>query len=324
VLEVLLNTARLIYVFMRSSSTGSGLAGEAGSMAITASKNGSAGATITPTITDLGSTLGAGWYTLALTSGHLNTLGQMALHIISSNTIPNDDVLLNVIAVDKTDAVHFGLSSLPNAAAAASGGLPTIGTGANQFTTDGAGNVNADVVVPASLATAADVTASTATIASDITASTATIASDITASTATIASDITASTATIASDITASTATIASDITTSQAAIIAAIPSASTVASAILDAARSGHITLGSVGEGIALATSLLQGNFFIDNVTPSVNGPTAQRLRCWLSASAMSGVTPGGSGQGEFATFLVTTTYSGPGAVATHKVVQQ
>ena len=301
-LEVLLNTARLIYVFMRSSSTGSGLAGEAGSMAITASKNGSAGATITPTITDLGSTLGAGWYTLALTSGHLNTLGQMALHIISSNTIPNDDVLLNVIAVDKTDAVHFGLSSLPNAAAAASGGLPTIGTGANQFTTDGAGNVNADVVVPASLATAADVTASTATIASDITASTATIASDITAS----------------------TATIASDITTSQAAIIAAIPSASTVASAILDAARSGHITLGSVGEGIALATSLLQGNFFIDNVTPSVNGPTAQRLRCWLSASAMSGVTPGGSGQGEFATFLVTTTYSGPGAVATHKVVQQ
>jgi hypothetical protein len=96
------------------------------------------------------------------------------------------------------------------------------------------------------------------------------------------------------------------------------------IATAVLDAARSGHIILGSIGEGIALATSLLQGNFFIDNVTPTINGPTAQRLRCWLSSAAMSGVTPGGSGQGEFATFLVATTYSGPGVVVTHKVTQQ
>jgi len=128
----------------------------------------------------------------------------------------------------------------------------------------------------------------------------------------------------LTTDVTSAEATIVADIASSQAAIIAAIPSDASIASAVLDAARSGHITLGSVGEGIALACSLLQGNFFIDNVTPSANGPTAQRLRCWLSASAMSGVTPGGSGEGEFATFLVTTTYSGPGAVSTHKVVQQ
>jgi len=81
---------------------------------------------------------------------------------------------------------------------------------------------------------------------------------------------------------------------------------------------------LGSIGEGIALATSLLQGNFYIDNVTNTDNGPTAQRLRCWLSAAAMAGVTPGGLGQGEFATFLVTTTYAGPNKVTTHQVTQQ
>lgn len=105
---------------------------------------------------------------------------------------------------------------------------------------------------------------------------------------------------------------------------IQAVGNPTAIAQAVLDVARSGHITLGTIGEGIALATSLLQGNFFIDNVTPSANGPTAQRLRCFLSATAMSGVTPGGTGQGEFATFLVATTYSGPGAVATHKVTQQ
>lgn len=106
---------------------------------------------------------------------------------------------------------------------------------------------------------------------------------------------------------------------------IAAIPSAATIRDAVLDAARSGHIVVGSIGEGIALATSLLQGNFFIDNVdNTDPNGPTAQRLRCWLSAAAMAGVTAGGTGQGEFATFLVTTTYEGPNKIVTHKVVQQ
>jgi hypothetical protein len=37
-----------------------------------------------------------------------------------------------------------------------------------------------------------------------------------------------------------------------------------------------------------------------------------------------MAGATPGGTGQGEFATFLVTTTYVGPNKIVTHKVVQQ
>jgi hypothetical protein len=43
---------------------------------------------------------------------------------------------------DVTDSVRFGLTALPNAAAAAAGGLPTAGTGANQLSTDGSGRVN--------------------------------------------------------------------------------------------------------------------------------------------------------------------------------------
>lgn len=94
---------------------------------------------------------------------------------------------------------------------------------------------------------------------------------------------------------------------------------------AILDAARSGHVTLGTVGEGIAIATSLLQGNFYMDqtnNTNP--NGQTSARIRCFHTGSAAAAATPGGSGEGEFATFVVTTTYSGPSKITDHRVVQQ
>jgi hypothetical protein len=106
---------------------------------------------------------------------------------------------------------------------------------------------------------------------------------------------------------------------------VAGVPTAASIRDAILDAARSGHLIPGTIGEGIALATSLLQGNFFIDEVDNSdPNGPTSQRLRCFVDAAAMASITPGGSGEGEFATFVVTTTYEGPNKITTHQVVQQ
>lgn len=93
---------------------------------------------------------------------------------------------------------------------------------------------------------------------------------------------------------------------------------------AILDAARTGHIATGSIGEGVAIATALLQGNFYMDNVTNAFNGQTAARMRCFHTGAAAQAATPGGTGQGEFATFLVTTTYNGPNKVTSHRVVQQ
>lgn len=116
-----------------------------------------------------------------------------------------------------------------------------------------------------------------------------------------------------------------STVSAAQTAIIAAIPSATVIRDAILNAARSGHLTAGTIGEGIALATSLLQGNFYIDNIdNTNPNGPISQRLRCFVSGAAMAGVSYGGTGQGEFKTFLVATTYDGPNKTHDHKVVEQ
>jgi hypothetical protein len=109
------------------------------------------------------------------------------------------------------------------------------------------------------------------------------------------------------------------------ATAIGALPTANEIRDAVLNATRSGFIATGSVGEGIALATSLLQGNYYIDNIDNSnSNGPVAQRLRCFISAAAMASVSYGGTGEGEFATFLVTTTYDGVNKIHDHKVVQQ
>lgn len=113
--------------------------------------------------------------------------------------------------------------------------------------------------------------------------------------------------------------------TTSGLPLKSDIPSAASIRDAILDAARTGHVALGSIGEAIALSASLLQGNFYIDQTdNSSPNGQTAARLRCFSSGVAAAAATSGGSGEGEFATFLVTTTYTGPGKVDTHRVVQQ
>lgn len=102
------------------------------------------------------------------------------------------------------------------------------------------------------------------------------------------------------------------------------IATATKARDAILNAVRSGFVGVGTVGEGIAIASSLMQGNFYMDQVTNSSNGQTAARIRCFHTGAATSAATSGGSGQGEFATFIVTTAYSGPNKITTHRVVQQ
>lgn len=102
------------------------------------------------------------------------------------------------------------------------------------------------------------------------------------------------------------------------------VPSAAEIRDAIFDAARSGFITSGTIGEGIAVTAAMLEGNFFMDQITNTSNGQTVSRMRCFHTGAAAAAATDGGSGEGEFATFIVTTTYSGPNKVATHTVVQQ
>lgn len=91
------STARNRMVFMVDGTDGkTGLPGL--TLTITASKNGGAFASITPTVTDRGS----GWYNLALTTAHTDTLGDLALHITSTGA-------------DATDALDEVLVELPGA-----------------------------------------------------------------------------------------------------------------------------------------------------------------------------------------------------------------
>jgi hypothetical protein len=102
------------------------------------------------------------------------------------------------------------------------------------------------------------------------------------------------------------------------------VPTAIEIRDAILASARAGYLVSGSIGEGVSVAVALLQGNFYMDTVVNGGNGQTSARLRCFSSGAGAQAATPGGSGQGEFATFIVTTTYAGPNKVVTHRVVQQ
>jgi hypothetical protein len=93
------STARDIVVFMTDSSDH--VSGKTGlTLTITASKNAAAFASITPTVTELAT----GWYKLALTTSHTDTLGDLALHITATGADPTD-TLMQVLALLPGDAV---------------------------------------------------------------------------------------------------------------------------------------------------------------------------------------------------------------------------
>lgn len=76
-------------------------------LTVTASKDGGAFGSISPTVTERGN----GWYSIALTSSHTDTLGDIALQITAASADPSS-VLGQVIAADLNDAVDLGLTNL--------------------------------------------------------------------------------------------------------------------------------------------------------------------------------------------------------------------
>jgi hypothetical protein len=79
-----------------------GLAGL--TLTITASKDGAAFASISPTVTDRGN----GWYNIALTSSHTDTLGDLALHVTSTGADPLDlqyDVVTDLPGAEFTTVI---------------------------------------------------------------------------------------------------------------------------------------------------------------------------------------------------------------------------
>lgn len=79
------STGRNVLVFMTDSADH--VTGKASlTLTITASKDGGAFASISPTVTERGN----GWYSLALTSSHTDTLGDLALHVTATGADPSD------------------------------------------------------------------------------------------------------------------------------------------------------------------------------------------------------------------------------------------
>jgi hypothetical protein len=108
------STARNKMVFMTAASDHvAGLAGL--TLTITASKDGAAFASISPTVTDRGS----GWYNLALTTAHTDTLGDFNLHITGAAADPTD-LAWEVVALLPGDPVTLAADSVNSTSVAAS------------------------------------------------------------------------------------------------------------------------------------------------------------------------------------------------------------
>lgn len=95
--EIKKSTAANIMVFMTDSTDH--VTGKTGlTLTITASKDGAAFASISPTVTERGD----GWYNLALTAAMTDTVGDLCLHITASGADPSD-IKLNIVANIESD-----------------------------------------------------------------------------------------------------------------------------------------------------------------------------------------------------------------------------
>jgi hypothetical protein len=119
--EVTINTPTIASVFMQSALDGQGQTGLAALLTIRQKKPGGSFSVITPTVTERG----FGRYDIALLSAHLDTLAVSDFHITAPGAFPNDDLQVNVIAINKNDAVRAGLSALPSSAFGTPDGLPS-------------------------------------------------------------------------------------------------------------------------------------------------------------------------------------------------------
>jgi hypothetical protein len=103
--ELIQSTAANVMAFMvLSSDSKTGATGK--TLTITASKDGGAFNSISPTVTERGS----GWYNIALTTSHTDTLGDLALHITEADCDPSDFKML-VVSGDLTATMKSSVNA---------------------------------------------------------------------------------------------------------------------------------------------------------------------------------------------------------------------
>src|SRR6185312_15135778 len=116
---------------------------------VTISKAGGSFASPSGTVSEIAN----GWYKVAGNATDTGTLGPIALHATAATADPCDLIAGMVVAYDPQDAVHLGLSALPNTACTTNASLLTSGTGTDQLSVS-AGKVllqatQAGVTIPA-------------------------------------------------------------------------------------------------------------------------------------------------------------------------------
>jgi hypothetical protein len=110
------STARSLVVFMTDSTDH--ITGKTGlTLTITASKDGAAFGSISPSVTELSN----GWYKLALTTSHTDTLGDLALHITATGADPSD--LVRQVVLDLPGA---SVSSVTGAVGSVTGAVGSV------------------------------------------------------------------------------------------------------------------------------------------------------------------------------------------------------
>lgn len=96
-----------------------------------------------------------GLYRLDLPDAAVDTAGGVVVMLKGATNMVETQIEIPVYAIDPYDSVRGGMTALPNAAAAASGGLFTRGTGAGQINQDANGRIDVNIVAISEDATAA-------------------------------------------------------------------------------------------------------------------------------------------------------------------------
>jgi hypothetical protein len=116
----------LLFLLVKTSDHLTGLTGA--SPTVTISKDGGSFASPSGAVSEVAN----GWYKVAGNATDTSTLGALLLHATATSGDPCDDEY-RVVAYNPDDAVHLGLSSLPNVAQGASGAVP-IGDASGRVT----------------------------------------------------------------------------------------------------------------------------------------------------------------------------------------------
>jgi hypothetical protein len=217
------STARNLMVFLTDSTDHvTGLAGA--SLTIALSKDGAAFASVTPAVTDRSD----GWYNLALTTSHTDTLGDLVLHITAAGADPIDlrEQVFAGLPGESVTVSSIGTDVITSTALASSA-VTEIATGVRTELTTELGRI--DVATSTRLATSGYTVPPTAS-----------------ANATAVRSELTTELGRI--DVAVSTRLATSGYT--------APDSAATIADAVWDEALSGHTTAGSTGKALDDASS--------------------------------------------------------------------